>query len=85
MTMFIIQSAFLLAIAFILGCILGCLLRWFFGRGGSAGVNSSQPAPVDASDRVATSVQASPPSALVSGSKTDVTCRRCASGNHCSC
>ena len=31
MTMFIIQSALLLAIAFILGCILGCLLRRWFG------------------------------------------------------
>jgi predicted flap endonuclease-1-like 5' DNA nuclease len=31
MTMFVIQSAILLAIAFLLGCILGCLLRGWFG------------------------------------------------------
>lgn len=32
MTMFIIQSALLLAIAFILGCIVGCVLRSVFGN-----------------------------------------------------
>lgn len=35
MTMFIIQSALLLAIAFIIGAIIGCLLHRFLGSGGT--------------------------------------------------
>jgi predicted flap endonuclease-1-like 5' DNA nuclease len=48
MTMFVIQSALLLAIAFLLGCIAGCLLKRMFAQPvaePAARVAVSEPAP----------------------------------------
>jgi predicted flap endonuclease-1-like 5' DNA nuclease len=43
MIMFVLQSALLVAIAFVLGCVVGCLLRQWLAEPAPAGVAASMP------------------------------------------
>ena len=52
MTMFLVQSAILLAIAFVLGAVIGSLLKHLFGASQADGSNSGSQAPVSAAAEV---------------------------------
>lgn len=61
MTMFFIQSVLLILIAFILGCILGCLFRQWFGKADATTVASGATAATAATAALATSERETKP------------------------